>query len=127
MQVNGQLRRTLWPAADGGGVEVIDQTRLPHAFEVVRWRSLDDAADGISTMVVRGAPLIGVSAAYGLALGLRDDASDAGLDRASRRLVATRPTAVNLRWAVERVAGAVRALAPPDRARVGLGAGRRDR
>ena len=116
MLVNGQPSRTLWPADDGDGVEVIDQTRLPHVFETVRWRTLDEAAHGIWSMVVRGAPLIGVSAAYGLALGLRDDPSDGGLARAGARLVATRPTAVNLRWAVERVAAAVAPLPPGERA-----------
>ena len=116
MNVNGKPQRTLRPAADGDGVEVIDQTRLPHAFETVRWRTLDEAAHGVWSMVVRGAPLIGVSAAYGLALGLRDDPSDGGLARAGAQLVATRPTAVNLRWAVERVAAAVATLPPSERA-----------
>jgi methylthioribose-1-phosphate isomerase len=116
MNVDGRPTRTLWPAPDGLGVVVIDQTRLPHRFETRTWRTLDDAAQGIATMVVRGAPLIGVSAAYGLALGLRADPSDAGLETAARALIATRPTAVNLRWAVERVSAAVRPLAPSARA-----------
>ena len=114
--MNGTPARTLRPLPGDDGVEVIDQTRLPHAFEMQTWRTLDDAARGISTMVVRGAPLIGVSAAYGLALGLRADPSDAGLKQAGETLVATRPTAVNLRWAVEKVTGHVQALAPRDRA-----------
>jgi methylthioribose-1-phosphate isomerase len=116
MKVNGAPTRTLWPLADGSGVEVIDQTRLPHSFVTEVWRTLDAAAAGISTMVVRGAPLIGVSAAYGLALGLRADASDAGLKRAGETLVATRPTAVNLRWAVQRVSAHVAPLPEAERA-----------
>ena len=116
MQVSGHPTRTLWPLEGDAGVEVIDQTRLPHVYETQIWRTLDDAARGITTMVVRGAPLIGASAAYGLALGLRTDASDAGLRRAGETLVATRPTAVNLRWAVERVTARVQAVAPPERA-----------
>ncbi len=101
MNVDGTPYRTIWLANDGWTVEIIDQTRLPHSFEVVELRTLDDAARAIRDMLVRGAPLIGATAAYGMALAMRADASDAGLDTAYDTLMATRPTAVNLRWALD--------------------------
>jgi methylthioribose-1-phosphate isomerase len=100
MNVRGCAMRTVWLGADGCTVEIIDQTRLPHELVIAELRSLDDAARAISTMQVRGAPLIGATAAYGVALGMAEDPSDAGLDAAITRLIATRPTAVNLRWAL---------------------------
>jgi methylthioribose-1-phosphate isomerase len=103
MRIAGQSYRTIFVADDAGTVSVIDQTRLPFEFVLVALRSLDDAAHAIRDMVVRGAPLIGVTAAYGVALTLREDASDASLERALHTLQATRPTAVNLRWALERM------------------------
>src|SRR5262252_9472392 len=108
MKIKGKSYRTIWPTADDTAVEVIDQTELPHRFETLRISSLQDAAQAIRAMIVRGAPLIGATAAYGLALALRDDASDEGLDRAHDVLLATRPTAVNLRWALKRICDAVR-------------------
>ena len=84
-------------------MEIVDQTRLPHAREIVSLTSAADAAHAISAMQVRGAPLIGATAAYGLALALRADPSDATLAAAYAMLLATRPTAVNLRWALDRV------------------------
>jgi methylthioribose-1-phosphate isomerase len=92
--------RTIWLGRDGHTVEIIDQTRLPHELVIVGLRTLEDAAAAISTMQVRGAPLIGATAAYGVALGIAEDPSDAGLERATSRLARTRPTAVNLRWAL---------------------------
>ena len=115
MKIEGRHYRTIFPEADGS-VFVIDQTRLPFAFELKRLASLDDAAVAIRTMIVRGAPLIGVTAAYGLALALRADASDAGLERACRTLSATRPTAINLRWALERAAALLRRAPEAERA-----------
>ena len=114
MKVGGRPYRTIWLAADGWTVEVIDQTQLPHAFVTERWETAEDAARGIKTMVVRGAPLIGAAAAYGLALALKRDSSDAALAKASAMLLATRPTAVNLRWALDDVSKMVHQL-PPDR------------
>lgn len=102
--------------AGDGSVEVIDQTRLPHELVTRRLASFEEAAEAIRTMVVRGAPLIGATAACGMALALRSDPSDAMLDRAGAALGAARPTAVNLRWAVERVRGAVAPLPPAQRA-----------
>ena len=113
MKVGGRPYRTIWLAEDGWSVEVIDQTRLPHIFAVASWRTMQDAAEGIRTMVVRGAPLIGVAGAYGLALALKADASDAALAQAHETLLATRPTAVNLAWALNAVRAEVQRLAVP--------------
>jgi len=100
MNVRGRPMRTIWLASDGRTVEIIDQTRLPHEVVIVGLVRLDDAARAISTMQVRGAPLIGATAAYGVALAMAEDPSDAGLVAAISKLAATRPTAVNLRWAL---------------------------
>jgi methylthioribose-1-phosphate isomerase len=115
MNVDGTPYRTIWLGADGWSVEIIDQTLFPHAFAIARLASLDDATHAIRHMQVRGAPLIGVTAAYGLALAMRTDASDDHLDTACTTLLATRPTAVNLRWALDRVAAVLRRLAPGER------------
>jgi methylthioribose-1-phosphate isomerase len=116
VRIDGRAYRTIWPADDGRGVVVIDQTRLPFEFATRELRTLDEAAQAIATMIVRGAPLIGVTAAYGMALAMRTDALDAGVARAFETLARTRPTAVNLRWALERVRTALLALAPAKRA-----------
>ncbi len=116
MNVSGRPLRTIWPSADGLAVEIIDQTQLPHAFATVRLATLEDAAHAIRAMLVRGAPLIGVTAAWGLWLGLRADPADAGLAQAHATLLATRPTAVNLRWALDRVRAHVAPLPPAARA-----------
>jgi len=102
MLIDGRPMRTIWPTADGA-VEIIDQTLLPHRVEVARLASLEDFVAAISGMQVRGAPLIGVTAAWGLAMVLRADPGDDALAAACARLVAARPTAVNLAWAVARV------------------------
>ena len=115
MLINGRPGRTIWPTGDGA-VEIIDQTRLPHSMETVRLETLDDAVRAIFDMQVRGAPLIGVTAAWGLAIALRQDASDPGLQEAGARLRASRPTAVNLAWAIERVSRRVADLSPSERA-----------
>ncbi len=109
MRIGDRSWRTIFVADDGWTVSVIDQTRLPFAFELRQLRTAEQAADAIRNMVVRGAPLIGVTAAYGIALAMRDDASDEGLQRAAELLGATRPTAVNLRWALSRMESALRA------------------
>jgi methylthioribose-1-phosphate isomerase len=101
MNIDGTPYRTIWLSDDGWTVEIIDQTRLPHRFEIVSLTSLEEAAHAIRAMLVRGAPLIGATAAYGMALAMREEPSDAGLEEASRVLMATRPTAVNLRWAID--------------------------
>ena len=107
MKVNGKPMRSIWVEADGA-VGVIDQTVLPHEFRTVRLTSRDEAAQAISSMLVRGAPLIGAVAAYGMVLALRADASDEALETAYRVLLATRPTAINLKWALDEMMAAVR-------------------
>jgi methylthioribose-1-phosphate isomerase len=108
MKIDGKPWRTIWLEPDGWSVGVIDQTRLPHRFATKRLATLADAADAIAGMVIRGAPLIGATAAYGVCLALRQDASDEGVERAYATLLATRPTAVNLRWALDEMVAAVR-------------------
>jgi methylthioribose-1-phosphate isomerase len=116
MNVHGRPTRTLWPSVDGAAVEIIDQTKLPHAFVTERLATLDDAAHAIRAMLVRGAPLIGATAAWGMWLALRAEASDAALAHAHATLLATRPTAVNLRWALDRVRAQVSSLPAEQRA-----------
>src|SRR3546814_4053947 len=101
MKVDGTHYRPIWQAGDGSAVEIIDQTRLPHAFVTARLETMADAAHAIRAMLVRGAPLIGATAAWGLWLAMREDASDAGLASACETLMAPRPTAVTLRWALD--------------------------
>jgi methylthioribose-1-phosphate isomerase len=108
MLIEGRWMRSLWIEADGFSVGIIDQTRLPHELKTLRLATLEDVAHAIASMQTRGAPLIGAVAAYGLAIALRADASDAALESAYGRLLATRPTAVNLRWALDEVVAAVR-------------------
>ena len=108
MKVNGRHTRSIWVEPDGETVAVIDQTVLPHRFVTLRLTTLDDAARAIKSMQVRGAPLIGATAAYGVALALRADASDEALERAYATLIATRPTAINLKWALDEMMAAVR-------------------
>ncbi|HJZ43474.1 MAG TPA: S-methyl-5-thioribose-1-phosphate isomerase, partial [Hyphomicrobiaceae bacterium] len=114
MNINGKPYRTIWLGKDGRSVEIIDQTKLPHALEIATLRTVEDAARAILTMQVRGAPLIGATAAYGVCLALSRDTSDEALDAAIGLLAAQRPTAVNLRWALEEMRHAVRNL-PRDR------------
>jgi methylthioribose-1-phosphate isomerase len=115
MKVDGKHFRSVWLAEDGWSVEAIDQTHLPHRFVIFRMTGLDAAAHAIRSMQVRGAPLIGATAAYGMALAIREDASDAGLERAYAVLHATRPTAINLRWALDEMMAAVRNRARDER------------
>ncbi len=115
MKVGGVPHRTIWLADDGRTVEIIDQTRLPHEFVRARLGSLADAAEAIRSMRVRGAPLIGAAAAYGVCLQLLEDPSDAALAAACKTLAATRPTAVNLAWALERMRGVLDGVAPAER------------
>ncbi|ABS63861.1 eIF-2B alpha/beta/delta-related uncharacterized protein [Parvibaculum lavamentivorans DS-1] len=107
MKIDGIHYRTIWVADDGWSVEIIDQTRLPHEFTIIRLQTADDAARAIKDMAVRGAPLIGATAAYGLCLALREDPSDEALARAYDMLAATRPTAVNLKYSLDAMRDAV--------------------
>lgn len=109
MKVEGKHYRTIWPKIDESAVFIIDQSKLPHQFVIIKLDSLADMVNAIKTMQVRGAPLIGAAAAYGMALAMAEDNSDAGLNKASTDLLASRPTAVNLSWAVNR---AMRLLSP---------------
>ena len=120
MNVSGSHYRTIW-RLPGGAVRVIDQTRLPFEFATLDLHTLADAARAIRTMVVRGAPLIGATAAYGLALAMRADASDAALGAAVRELTATRPTAHNLAWALARMRAALEPRAPAERIEAAFG------
>jgi methylthioribose-1-phosphate isomerase len=106
MRIAGRHFRTIWRAEDGD-VLVIDQTRLPFEFETARLVTVEDAANAIRSMMVRGAPLIGATAAYGIGLAMRRDPSDASLARAVELLGGTRPTAVNLAWALEQMVSAL--------------------
>jgi methylthioribose-1-phosphate isomerase len=108
MNVDGKPMRSIWLEPDGWSVGVVDQTALPHRLLTARLTTLADAAHAISAMVIRGAPLIGATAAYGMALALREDASDEGLERAYATLLATRPTAINLKWALDEMMAVVR-------------------
>ena len=115
MLVDGKPFRTIWPNQDGS-VEIINQTRLPHAFETVSLKRMAEAANAIKTMMVRGAPLIGATGAYGMALAMREDPSDANIAAAYDALYATRPTAVNLRWALDDARQRLTAMVPSARA-----------
>jgi len=108
MKVDGRPMRTIWVEPDGWSVGIIDQTALPHRFVTARLTTLDEAAYAIRAMLVRGAPLIGAAAAHGMCLAVRADTSDEALDRAYSTLVATRPTAINLKWALDEMVAAVR-------------------
>jgi len=115
MKVNGEQTRSVWVEADGVTVGIIDQTLLPYRYVTLRLETVADAARAIKSMQVRGAPLIGAVAAYGMALAMREDASDAGLERAYALLIATRPTAINLKWALDEMMAAVRNRARAER------------
>jgi len=112
MRVGDRHLRTIWLAEDGWSVDIIDQTRLPHDLHIWRLVDLEGACKAIRSMQVRGAPLIGAAAAYGLCLALRDESSPVALERAAAALAATRPTAVNLRWGLDQVRAALAGLPP---------------
>ncbi|EPR7353015.1 S-methyl-5-thioribose-1-phosphate isomerase, partial [Escherichia coli] len=115
MNIKGKHYRTVWVSGDGKAVEIIDQTKLPFKFEVVALTSAEMAATAIQEMWVRGAPLIGVVAAYGIALGMNHDASDMGLQRYYDLLIKTRPTAINLKWALDRMIDTLKDLCVSER------------
>jgi methylthioribose-1-phosphate isomerase len=115
MRIDGRAWRPIWAEA-GGRAGIIDQTRLPFEFVTVSLATADDAARAIRDMLVRGAPLIGATAAYGMALAMREDSSDENIEAAYAALHATRPTAINLRWALDDMGRALRPLPPGERA-----------
>jgi methylthioribose-1-phosphate isomerase len=116
MNVDGEPHRSIGWSVDGSAVEFIDQTALPRTFRVARATTNEEIAVAIASMQVRGAPLIGVAAVHGLTLAARVDPSDRGLAAAAARLLSTRPTAINLRWAVEWAQARLRTLPEPARA-----------
>src|SRR5215475_10040666 len=116
MKVDGKHFRSIWRDADGWSVSAIDQRRLPHEFIVTRLATCAEAAEAIRSMLVRGAPLIGATAAYGMALAMRDDRSEMAIERAYQALIATRPTAINLKWALDDMRAMLRRLPPSGRA-----------
>ena len=101
MKVGDRLYRSIWLDDDGWQVDIIDQRRLPFEFVVQQLSTVEAAADAIRDMAVRGAPLIGATAAYGMALAMRTDSSNTMLRQAHDQLLETRPTAVNLRWSLQ--------------------------
>src|ERR1700729_3695757 len=115
MKVDGKPYRTIWLGSDGATVQAIDQTLLPHRFVIRDFRTMEDAEKAIRTMIVRGAPLIGAAAAYGMALAMAADPSDTNLKHAYDVLLASRPTAVNLRWALDDLRALLSPLAPTAR------------
>jgi methylthioribose-1-phosphate isomerase len=115
MRVDGKSMRSIWLEPDGWSVGIIDQTALPHRLTTARLTNLEDTAHAIRAMLVRGAPLIGATAAYGVCLALRADPSDEALDRACATLLRTRPTAINLKWALDEMVAAVRNRARGER------------
>jgi methylthioribose-1-phosphate isomerase len=115
MKVDGKPFRTIWRDAQSGSVAIIDQTKLPHAFVIAELLNVEDAWRAIADMQVRGAPLIGVAAAYGLALAMRADPSDTNLTRAADCLEIARPTAVNLAWALADMRRVLAPLPPSQR------------
>src|SRR5215217_7184689 len=115
MKVDGKHIRSIWLEPDGWSVGAIDQRRLPHEFIVAQLTTCESAADAIRSMLVRGAPLIGATAAYGMAPAMGADASDAALDRAYAMLLAARPTAINLKWALDEMLRVLRPLPTSER------------
>jgi methylthioribose-1-phosphate isomerase len=115
MNYQGKRWRTIWRNEDGESIGVIDQRLLPHEFKTLTLRTMNDCAEAIGNMTVRGAPLIGATAAYGICLALRDDPSDKALAAAYETLHKTRPTAINLKWALDQMQSAVSQLPPSKR------------
>ena len=115
MKVEGVPYRSIWLNDDGCSVDIIDQTKLPHGFVVKSLQTVDEAAEAISVMRVRGAPLIGATAAYGMALAMKADDSDESIEAAYQQLLATRPTASNLRWALDRIHPVLKEIKPERR------------
>jgi methylthioribose-1-phosphate isomerase len=116
MNIDGLAYRTIWRTPDGRAVEVIDQTALPHALRTVVLTEVEDARAAIADMIVRGAPLIGATGGYGMALAAQADASDEAVEHAARTLAQARPTAINLNWAVQRAKAAILSQPPSHRA-----------
>lgn len=120
MKVNGIPTRTIWSIDNGQAIGVIDQTKLPYLFEKSILKTWKDVRHAIATMMVRGAPLIGITGAWGMVLAIRDDPSDGAIHRARSELITTRPTAVDLQWGVDQIVKAVTPIAERERFKVAL-------
>lgn len=120
MKIDGKAYRSIWPVDQGRAIEIIDQRKLPHKFEIERLEKVEDAARAIADMYVRGAPLIGATAAYGICLALQQDPSSHNLQQATSLLEGTRPTAINLRWALAEMNAAVSDLPESQRHQAAL-------
>jgi len=103
MHINGKVFRTIWFDEKDQVVKIIDQTKLPHKFEIKNLKTIKDAINAIKTMKVRGAPLIGATAAYGIVLAVAENNNPAFIKKSSEDLIESRPTAINLKWAVNRM------------------------
>ena len=103
MHINGKAFRTIWFDKKDQVVKIIDQTKLPHKFEVKNLKSVEDAINAIKTMEVRGAPLIGATAAYGIVLAIMEKNDPEFIKTSCENLIKSRPTAINLKWAVNRM------------------------
>ncbi|RCS25342.1 S-methyl-5-thioribose-1-phosphate isomerase [Phyllobacterium salinisoli] len=121
MKVGERHYHTIWLNEDGRSIDIIDQRWLPHEFRIVTLKTVDDVAVAIRDMWVRGAPLIGVTAAYGVAIAMTSDASDEALDKVWEVLHETRPTAINLRWALDAMRGFLRKLPVSERVEAAYG------
>jgi len=120
MNVHGVPTRSIWWDHDSGAIGIIDQTKLPHDFVTTQLHTLEQTAEAIATMRVRGAPLIGACAALGMALALRVDPSSQSEARAAQQLLEARPTAVNLSWAIDRIRNALRGVPATERTEAAL-------
>ena len=116
MKIDGMHWKTIWLEEKDKTIKVIDQTKLPHEFIIRSLKNVNEVADAITSMVVRGAPLIGVTAAYGIMLSMQEDPSDSSLENSIKTLSKTRPTAINLYWSLQRVYKRIRDLNPSKRA-----------
>ena len=103
MQINGKAFKTIWFDEKDQAVKIIDQTKLPHKFEIKNLKTVKDAINAIKTMEVRGAPLIGATAAYGIVLAVKENNNPEFIKKSSEDLIKSRPTAINLKWAVNRM------------------------
>ena len=120
MKVNGIPTRTIWSIDNGQAIGVIDQTKLPYVFEKVVLKTWQEVRQAIATMMVRGAPLIGITGAWGMVLGIKEDPSDEGIHRVRSELISTRPTAVDLQWGVDQIVKAVTPIGERERFKVAL-------
>ena len=108
MKIEGKEYRTIW--FENNAVKIIDQTKLPHQFVIKELKKVKDAINAIKLMEVRGAPLIGATAAYGLVLAIIENNDQSFLKKSSEDLIESRPTAINLKWAVDRMMNRLKGL-----------------